>query len=79
VERDALGRRRRLDRFAASLVKEAVGDGDLRPDVDPAVAARLLFGMVNSLVEWLRPASAHSAEELAHAVAAAGFQGLRTR
>jgi hypothetical protein len=35
--------------------------------------------MVNSLVEWLRPASAHSAEELAHAVAAAGFQGLRTR
>jgi AcrR family transcriptional regulator len=77
VERDALARRRRLDRFAAGLVKEAVGDGDLRPDVDPAVTARLLFGMVNSLVEWLRPASTHSATELADAVAKSAFDGLR--
>jgi AcrR family transcriptional regulator len=77
VERDALARRRRLDRLAAGLVKEAVGDGDLRPDVDPAVTARLLFGMVNSLTEWLRPASTHTAGELAHAVIAAAFDGLR--
>jgi AcrR family transcriptional regulator len=77
VEREALVRRRRLDRFAAGLVKEAIGDGDLRPDVDAAVTARLLFGMVNSLVEWLRPASAHTAAELADAVSAAAFGGLR--
>lgn len=77
VEREALARRRRLDRLAAALVKEAVGDGDLRPDVDPAVTARLLFGMVNSLAEWLRPSSAHTATELAHAVTAAAFDGLR--
>ena len=79
VERDALTRRRRLDRFAAGLVKEAVGDGDLRPDVDPAVTARLLFGMVNSLTEWLHPTTAHTAGELAHAVTAAAFEGLRAR
>jgi AcrR family transcriptional regulator len=79
VERDALARRRRLDRFAAALVKEAVGDGDLRPDVDAAITARLLFGMVNSLVEWLRPTSSHTAAELSHAVAAAAFDGLRAR
>jgi AcrR family transcriptional regulator len=79
IERDALGRRRHLDRFAAALVKEAVGDGDLRPDVDAAITARLLFGMVNSLTEWLRPASTHTAAELAHAVTAAAFDGLRTR
>jgi AcrR family transcriptional regulator len=78
VEREALARRRRLDRFAAGLVKEAVGAGDLRPDVDPAVTARLLFGMVNSLVEWLHPTSTHTADELAHAVSAAAFEGLRT-
>ena len=78
VERDALVRRRRLDRFAAALVKEAVGDGDLRPDVDAAITARLLFGMVNSLVEWLRPATAHTADELAHAVTAAAFEGLHS-
>jgi AcrR family transcriptional regulator len=78
VERDALARRRRLDRFAAALVKEAVGDGDLRPDVDAAITARLLFGMVNSLVEWLRPATTHTADELGHAVTAAAFEGLRS-
>ncbi len=79
IERDALARRRRLDRFAAGLVKDAVGDGGLRPDVDPAVTARLLFGMVNSLTEWLRPTSQHSATELADAVAAAALDGLRAR
>ena len=50
-----LRRRRRLDALVADLVKEAVGDGDLRPDIDPAVTARLMFGMVNSLTEWLKP------------------------
>lgn len=79
VERSALARRRRLDRLAAGLVKEAVGDGDLRPDVDPAITARLLFGMVNSLTEWLRPGSAHTADELAHAVAEVAFDGLRVK
>lgn len=77
VEREALARRRRLDRLAADLVKEAVADGDLRPDVDPVVIARLLFGTVNSLTEWLRPASTHTAEELADAVVATGLAGLR--
>jgi AcrR family transcriptional regulator len=77
VERDALTRRRRLDRFVAGLVREAVDAGHLRPDVDPAVIARLLFGMVNSLTEWLRPNSSHTAEELADAVVAAAFDGLR--
>ncbi|HEY4569318.1 MAG TPA: TetR family transcriptional regulator, partial [Kribbella sp.] len=47
------------------------------PDVEPALTARLLFGMVNSLVEWLRPASTHTADELADAVTAAAFDGLR--
>jgi AcrR family transcriptional regulator len=77
VERQALARRRRLDRLAAGLVKDAVGAGELRPDVDPAVTARLLFGMVNSLTEWLRPAGPHDAAELADAVGAAVFDGLR--
>ncbi len=76
VERDALARRRRLDRLAATLVAEAVRDGDLRPDVDPKVTGRLLFGMVNSLVEWVRPG--HDADQLADAVTAAAFGGLRT-
>jgi AcrR family transcriptional regulator len=77
VERQALARRRRLDRLAADLVREAVADGDLRPDVDAAVTARLLFGMVNSLTEWLRPGGPHDAAELAEAVTTTAFSGLR--
>ncbi len=77
VERQALSRRRRIDRLVAGLVRDAVAAGDLRPDVDPAIAARLVFGMVNSLTEWLRPNSSHSADELADAVVAAAFEGLR--
>jgi AcrR family transcriptional regulator len=77
VERQALTRRRRIDRLGADLVKQAVAAGDLRPDVDPAVTARLLFGMVNSLTEWLRPSTTHDADELADAVAAITFAGLR--
>jgi AcrR family transcriptional regulator len=75
VQRAALNRRRQFDRYVAGLVRQAEADGDVRPDVDPAVTARLLFGMVNSLVEWYRPA--HS--DLADAVCAIAFDGLRVR
>ncbi|MGP7999089.1 MAG: TetR/AcrR family transcriptional regulator [Streptosporangiaceae bacterium] len=76
VERDALDRRRDFDRLVADLVKEAESDGDIRPDVNPAITARLLFGMVNSVVEWYRPAGEGS---LADAVCAVAFDGLRLR
>src|SRR5690606_36910411 len=45
VERPALARRREFDRFVTDLVKQAVAEGSVRPDVDPALTARLLFGM----------------------------------
>lgn len=77
VERQALTRRRRIDRLAAELVQEAVDDGALRPDIDPTVIARLLFGMVNSLTEWLKPGSKHAQDELGDAVVAVIFDGLK--
>lgn len=88
TERDALRRRREFDRLVADLVKEAERDGDIRPDVDPGVTARLLFGMVNSLVEWYRPpwrggrslvGESLAGESLADAVCAVAFDGLRVR
>ncbi len=78
VERQALTRRRRIDRLVATLVRDAVDEGDLRPDLDPAVTAHLLFGLVNSLTDWLRPTGSHSADELSRSVAALAFEGLRT-
>jgi len=53
-----------------------------RPDdlyTDPAIVARLLFGMVNSLTEWLRPRGGQPADELARTLTALAFDGLRPR
>lgn len=76
VEQHALARRRVFDGVVTDLVKQAQVEGSVRPDVDPATAARLLFGMVNSLTEWYRPRRG-SARAMADAVAAIAFEGLR--
>jgi AcrR family transcriptional regulator len=78
VERMALQRRREFDRIVTGLVRAAETDGDVRPDVDPAVTSRLLFGTVNSLIEWYRPGGGLSADDLADALVATTFSGLRT-
>jgi AcrR family transcriptional regulator len=78
VERAALQRRREFDRLVTDLVRAAAAEGDVRPDVDPAVTSRLLFGTVNSLTEWYRPGRGLSADDLADALVATTFQGLRT-
>ena len=79
VEQAALQRRRRFDRVVTDLVRAAEEEGDVRPDVDPAVISRLLFGTVNSLTEWYRPDGGLSADDLADALVATTFQGLRAR
>jgi AcrR family transcriptional regulator len=78
VERAALARRREFDQIVADLVRQAVAEGGIRPDVDAGLTARLLFGMVNSLVEWYRPERGHGAGEIADAVVTVAFPGLRT-
>ncbi len=80
TERAALDGRRWFDGLVASLVEEAERDGDIRADVDPRITARLLFGLVNSLVEWYRPADGAGAPvSLADSVCAIAFDGLRIR
>ena len=74
VEKAALARRRGIDERLADMVRVAVDEGVLRDDLDPLVISRLLFGMVNSLVEWVRPGVEPAA--LADAVAALAFDGL---
>ncbi len=76
AERDALARRREFDRIVSDLVRLGAEEGDLRADVDPALAARLLFGMVNSLTEWYRPDRGLAAADLADALAKIAFGGL---
>ncbi|WP_232665686.1 TetR/AcrR family transcriptional regulator [Pseudonocardia sp. TRM90224] len=75
TERWALERRRAFDAQITALVEEAVAAGEIREGVEPALAARLLSGLVNSVVEWYRPGRAGT-RELPADVARAVFEGI---
>ncbi|WKE70665.1 TetR/AcrR family transcriptional regulator [Streptomyces sp. WP-1] len=78
TERWALERRRDFDHRVAELLKAAAADGDVRPEVEVRLATRLVFGMINSIVEWYRPeARGASGREVADAVVQLVFSGLR--
>ena len=77
VERRALERRRAFDRRVMALVTEARDEGSLRSDIDVRIVERLLFGMINSIVEWYRPGGKEDADRLADDVIAVALDGLR--
>ena len=79
AERWALGQRRAIDRRLAALVRAAIEEGDVRADLDPRLVTRLLFGMVNSLVDWFRPGGAHGRQPVQDALVALALDGLRRR
>lgn len=79
TERSALARRREFDHRVTALVAAAEAEGDLRASADPALAARLLFGLINSLTEWYRPGGELGDRELADAVVELALSGLRVR
>lgn len=78
IERDALDRRRRFTVATAELVEAARGEGTLRSDIDARTTTRLLFGMVNSIVEWYRPGGPLTPDMLARDVLAVAFDGIST-
>jgi hypothetical protein len=75
----------------AELVRAAVEEGDVRPDLDPRLTSRLIFGLVNSVSEWYRPtgeaaaasesngAGADGGQDIAKALTILVFEGLRRR
>ncbi|GHE55543.1 MULTISPECIES: TetR/AcrR family transcriptional regulator [Streptomyces] len=78
TERWALERRRDFDHRVAELLRAAAAEGDVRGDVEVRLATRLLFGMINSIVEWYRPDGRGTAErEIVDAVVLMAFGGLR--
>ncbi|MGQ4514922.1 TetR family transcriptional regulator [Streptomyces sp. DW26H14] len=81
TERWAMERRREFDQRVAELLKAAAAEGDLRADVDTRLATRLVFGMVNSLVEWYRPQAGggYDRTQVADAVVRLAFDGLRVQ
>jgi AcrR family transcriptional regulator len=79
AEVEALKRRRWLDDQLAGLVRAAIAEGALRDDLSPDLVSRLLFGMVNSLVEWYRPEGTNDPVTVADAVTSIAFDGLAPR
>lgn len=77
VELEALARRRAIDDTLARMVTEAAEDGALRDDIPPDLISRLLFGQVNSLIEWVRPDGRYDVDTLSQAVTTIAFDGLR--
>ena len=77
TERWALRRRREFDRRLSALVQAAIDDGDVRADLDPRIVTRLLFGAVNSIIEWYRPGGRDDAGKVADALVSIAFDGLR--
>ena len=60
------------------VVRQAQVAGLLRDDLDPAVVGRLVFGAVNSTVDWFQPHGRVSPHELAEAVITLVFRGVGT-
>jgi AcrR family transcriptional regulator len=78
TERWALERRREFDHRVAELLKNAAAEGDVRGDIEVRLATRLVFGMINSIVEWYRPDGRTGARgEIVDAVVHLVLTGLR--
>ena len=69
LELRALQRRRELTRRVIPLIDAAQASGEIRTDLDTGVLTRLMFGPVNSVIEWYEVGGRLSPEEIArHAV-----------
>lgn len=79
VERNALERRRAVDRRVTDLMVTAQAEGIIRADVEPRTTTRLMFGMINSLVEWYRPDGPATPEQVEENAIAVIVDGLRAR
>jgi hypothetical protein len=79
VERRLMERRREFDHLMARIVRDAQRQGDIRADVEPRLATRLLFGMLNSITEWYRPSGDLDAAELSEAIFRIAFDGMERR
>ena len=69
LELRALRRRREFTRRVIPLIDAAQASGEIRSDLDTGVLTRLMFGTVNSVIEWYETGGRLSPDEIArHAV-----------
>lgn len=68
IELRAMERRRSFDAKLRELFELSLSEKSLREDLDPGLAERFTFGLINSLVEWYRPGGRFAPEEIADSV-----------
>lgn len=76
VELGIMARRRVITRTLIDVVSQARAEGSLRTDLDSGVVGRLIFGMINSIVEWYQPEGKYSPEDLAALTPQMIFDGI---
>jgi len=79
AEQRIVERRREFDHLVARFFARAQRTHELRRDIDPRLATRLLFGMLNSITEWYRPEGELGAHEIADTVFRLALEGLASR
>lgn len=77
VEAQALARRRSLTTRLASLIGEAQAEGSVRETTSPMILARLVFGTINSLVDWYAAEKSAGAEQTAAVLIDLIFNGIK--
>jgi hypothetical protein len=77
IEKQALERRRELTRTFARIVEQAQKDGAVRADFDNRAGARLILGMINSIVDWYRPTGDYTKKDVQDNIVHMTFDGLR--
>lgn len=76
VELAIMERRRGITRALVDVVERAQAEGSLRTDLEAGVVARLIFGMINSIVEWYRPEGQYAPADLAAITPEMVFTGI---
>jgi AcrR family transcriptional regulator len=74
--RAVIRRRKDAEQRVIELVTAGALTGELRADIDPALAARLLLSMSNWVSIWYRTAGAWRVDELIGAVVTVALEGL---
>ncbi len=71
-----LAARDRYEQAFRSVLEAGAGDGSLRPDLDPRLAAIFVLSILNALERWYRPNGRLSREQLVQEVLSFGLQGI---
>ncbi len=79
TERTAIERRRQFDAAVVEVVRAAQAAGGVDSKLDGPLIVRLMFGMVNSLVEWYRPTGRLPIDAIAETIVRTVIDGVAPR